>query len=111
MINDETVTLTRKEYNALIERNMELENKLAAIDADDGVRVPHEVALAIINGGRPIRAYREYRGLTLQELSNRTGLAISYISEIERGRKSGSVSALARIATALGTTLDVLVSE
>ena len=91
--------------------NEDLEDTLAAIEADDGVRVPHEVALAIINGGRPIRAYREYRGLTLQELSNRTGLAISYISEIERGRKSGSVSALARIATALGTTLDVLVSE
>ena len=91
--------------------NEDLEDKLAAIDADDGVCVPHEVALAIINDTRPIRAYRGYRGLTLQELSNRTGLAISYISEIERGRKSGSVAAIARIASALGTTLDVLVSE
>ena len=91
--------------------NEELEDKLAAIEAGDGVRVPHEVALAIINGGRPIRAFREYRGLTLQELSDRTGLAISYISEIERGRKSGSIAALARIAAALDATIDVLIDE
>ena len=90
--------------------NEDLEDKLAAIEADDGIRVPHEVALAIINDTRPIRAFREYRGLTLQELSDRTGLAISYISEIERGRKSGSIAAIARIASALGTTIDVLVS-
>ncbi len=111
MTNKDTVTLTRKEYDALIERNMELEDTLAAIEADDGVRVPHGVALAIINGERPIRAYRDYRGLTLQELSGKTGLAISYISEIERGRKSGSISALARIAAAFGTTIDVLIGE
>ena len=91
--------------------NEDLEDTLAAIEADDGVRVPHGVALAIINGERPIRAYRDYRGLTLQELSDRTGLAISYISEIERGRKSGSISALARIAAAFGTTIDVLFDE
>ena len=91
--------------------NEDLEDTLAAIEADDGVRVPHGVALAIINGERPIRAYRDYRGLTLQELSDRTGLAISYISEIERGRKSGSISALARIAAALDATIDVLIGE
>ena len=111
MTNAGTIALPREEYEALVARNEEPEDRLAAIDADDGVRVPHEVALAIINGGRSIRAYRDYRGFTLQELSNRTGLAISYISEIERGRKSGSVAALARIADALGTTVDVLVSE
>ena len=91
--------------------NEDLEDKLAAIESYDGVRVPHEVAVAIINGTRPIRAYRDYRGLTLQELSNETNLSTSYISEIERGRKSGSVAALARIAAALDTTIDVLIGE
>lgn len=111
MTSEETITLTRKEYDALVERNSELEDRLAALDADDGIRVPHEVALAIINGKRPILAFRNYQGVTLQELSGRTGLAVSYLSEIERGRKPGSASALARIAGALGTTIDVLVSE
>ena len=111
MTSEETVTLTRKEYDALIERNSELEDRLAALDADDGVRVPHEVALAIIDGKRPILAFRDHQGVTLQQLSDRTGFAVSYLSEIERGRKPGSTSALVRIARALDTTIDVLVDE
>ena len=50
MTNEETVTLPRAEYLTLIERNSELEDSLAAIDADDGSRVPHDVADAIIRG-------------------------------------------------------------
>ena len=111
MTSEETVTLTRKEYDALIERNSELEDRLAALDADDGVRVPHEVALAIIDGKGPILAFRNHQSITLQDLSYRTGLAVSYLSEIERGRKPGSASALARIARALDTTVDILVSD
>ena len=85
--------------------------QLADLEADDGVRVPHEVALAIMDGKRPILAFRSHQAVTLQELSERTGLAVSYLSEIERGIKPTSASALARIAGALGTTIDVLVSE
>ncbi len=111
MTSEETVTLTRREYDALIERNGQLEDMLAAQDADDGVRVPHEVALAIMRGKGPIQAFRNHQGMTLRDLSERTGLASGYISEIERGIKPGSASALVRIAGALGTTIDVLVSE
>ena len=111
MASEETITLTRREYNALIERNSQLEDMLAAQDADDGVRVPHEVALDIMRGKSPILAFRNHQGITLRELSERTGIATGYISEVERGLKPGSTSALARIASAIGTTIDVLVSE
>ena len=98
-------------YDALIDRNDELEDRLAAIDADDGSRVSHEVALAIMRGKHPILAFRSHLGVTLRELSERTGIAASYLSEIERGLKPGSVSALTRIADALGTTIDILVVD
>lgn len=111
MTSGETVTLSKREYDALVQRNGELEDRLAALEADDGVRIPHEVALSMINGERPIVAFRKHRGVTLQVLSTKTGLAIGYLSDIERGRKAGSASALSRIASALGTTIDVLVSE
>ena len=39
MTSEQTVTLTRRDYDALIERNSRLEDRLAAQDADDGVRV------------------------------------------------------------------------
>lgn len=109
MDKSDTITITRKEYDSLIERSEDLEDILAALEADNGVTIPHEPAMAIINGASPIQAFREYRGLTLQELSERTSLSTSHLSEIERGRKSGSVSALTRIAKALDTTIDALV--
>ncbi len=54
MTSEETITLPRAEYDALIERNEELEDTLAALETDDGSRVPHEAALAIIRGQSPI---------------------------------------------------------
>ena len=111
MTSEETITLTRTEYDALVSRNDELEDRLVALEADDGTRVPHEVALAIIRGQGPILAYRNHQGLTLRALSDRTGIAASYLSEIERGLKNGSASALAKIAGALVTTIDTLVIE
>ena len=111
MTSEETITMPRKEYDALLERNSQLEDMLAALDADDGVRVPHQVALDIMRGKDPMPAFRSHRGITLRGLSETTGIAVGYLSEIERGRKPGSTSALARIASALGTTIDVLVSD
>ena len=84
MTSDETVVLARTEYDALIDRNEELEDRLAALDADDGSRVPHAVALAIMRGKSPVLAFRNHLGVTLRELSDRTGIAASYLSEIER---------------------------
>ncbi len=107
----ETVTLMRAEYDALIARKEDLEDTLAAIEADDGSRIPHEAALAIMRGENPCAAFRNYRGLTLRDLSARTGLSASYLSEIEHGRKTGSVAALSRIAGALGATVDILIDH
>ena len=109
MSGHETVTLTRQEYDALIERTSELEDRLAAVEAAGDARLPHEVALAVIAGGSPVRAFRDHRGLTLRELSRRSVVSVSYVSEIEQGRKPGSVAAMTRIADALGVTIDSLV--
>ena len=109
MTETDSVTLTRSEYDALIARTEELEDTLAARMADDGSRIPHDVALAIMDGERPVAAYRRHRRLTLRQLAARTGLAVGYLSEIERGLKPGSTSALSRIADAVGTTIDTLV--
>ena len=77
MTSEETITLTRREYDALIERNDQLEDMLAAQAADDGVRVPHKVALEIMRGKGPVLAFRNHQGMTLRELSkkrNRRGV-------------------------------------
>ncbi len=92
-------------------RNGELRDRLAALDADDGSRIPHDVALAIMRGANPITAFRSHLGITLRDLSERTGVAASYLSEIERGIKPGSTATLSRVANALAATIDTLVME
>jgi hypothetical protein len=57
MTRAETVTLTQTEYEALLKHNSELEDRLAALEAEDGSGVPHEVAADIIRGKSPILSF------------------------------------------------------
>src|SRR5206468_12514557 len=52
--------------------------------------------------GRRIKLLRVGRGLTLKDLEERGGISATHVSEIERGKASPTVRALARIARALG---------
>jgi len=52
-----------------------------------------------------LRTLRERRGLSLRELSRRTGIAVSILSALERGRNNVSVAKLKAIVDALGVTL------
>lgn len=61
--------------------------------------------------GEKIRALREERGCTLQELSRRAGLSFSYLSEIERGAKKPSLKTLEKIAKALNVTSSQFFAE
>ncbi len=109
MTNADTITLTRAEYDALVSRNEELEDKLSAMEAEDGSRIPHEVALLVMDGMSPLAAFRKHLGVSLRDLSQKTGISRSYLSEIERGLKPGSMPTLSRIAEELGTNIDTLI--
>ena len=112
MTNMETITVSKAKYEALVQHNEDLEDVLAAIDADrTSARVPHVVAVAIANGESPITAFRTHRGLSLRELAKRVETSAGYLSEIEGGIKPGSAAVLARIARELGTTIDALLIQ
>jgi transcriptional regulator with XRE-family HTH domain len=51
--------------------------------------------------GQRLRRLREQKGLSRQEVENRTGLLRVYISRIENGRTIPSLKTLERLATAL----------
>lgn len=57
--------------------------------------------------GRSIRELRKARQLTLKQMSRRTKLSVSLLSQIERAESSASVSSLFKVATAL----DVRITE
>ena len=64
---------------------------------------PEEMLLETI--GRNIRSARKERSLTLKQMSRRTGLSVSLLSQIERAESSASVSSLYKLARALDCPL------
>jgi hypothetical protein len=73
--------------------------------------IPHEVVEAIHKGVHPVRAWRKYKGLTLQELAEAGQMPTGYLSEIETRKKPGSVAAYKSLARALGTEIDMLIAD
>ena len=70
--------------------------------------VPGEVVHAILDGTPPLRAWRQHRRLTLDELAARVGVSKGCLSQIENGRRSGTVDHARRVAAALDVTLEDL---
>ena len=112
MDDTETIEIPRAEYEALLRRNEDLEDLVAALDADRaGARIPHDVALAVMDGASPVTAFRNRKGLTLRGLARRAAISPGYLSQIEKGAKPGSAAVLSRLARALETTVDVLLDD
>lgn len=64
---------------------------------------PDSVVAAILDGVHPIKALREYRGMTQAELAKRASTSAVYLSQIERReRRVGR-----RLRGKLGKALDV----
>lgn len=69
-------------------------------------RTPEEQLHKII--GDTIRTLRKEKELTLKQMSRRTGLSISLLSQIERAESSPSISSLYKIAIALDSRIQDL---
>ena len=57
---------------------------------------------------KAIKIIRKYRGMTQQDLASATDLSRPYLTEIETGRKDGSIRTLKNIAKALSVPLETL---
>lgn len=64
-----------------------------------------------MNAGDKIKRLRTSTGLTVSELARRAGLSQGYLSQIEMGRATPSVRALAMTAKALNVPLPSLLGE
>jgi transcriptional regulator with XRE-family HTH domain len=73
------------------------------------VLVNSDVAVSAL-GGR-LRAAREARGLTLDQLSASVSVSKAHLSRLESGDRQPSVGILVEVAAALGTRVSVLLGE
>lgn len=94
---------------------------LLHIDGKPFVLVPMHEYRRLINGGtemastlpesvldhlaigkeHPVKILRKFRGMTQNELAAAAAISRPYLTEIETGRKTGSISAMQAIASAL----------
>lgn len=71
--------------------------------------IPAAVVDRLLAGENPIRVWRAYRRLTLEQLADATGISKPYLSQIENGLRQARVNVLGRLAGALAVDLDQIV--
>ena len=110
---EEYAIVPRTEYDAL--RKADDENAMDAailqriLEDPHQEVVPFELVRRIVNGEHPVRVWREDRGMKAGEPAAEASFMASCLSNIETGKKTGSVKATKRIAAALQVTVDDLV--
>jgi len=112
---EEMVILPKNEFDNLIEYNEDMED-VATIELfkerlarGEEELIPSEVVNRILDGENKIRVWREHRGMSAKALAEAVGISPPYLSEIENGKKEGSVSTYKKIAEALKLTVDDLI--
>lgn len=103
-----------QQYEQMVEAMEWLEDVQAFDEAKSRIvageeLVPSQITHAILDGANPIRVWRDYRGLTQQQLADRAGISKPYLSQLESGKRAGTTDVLSAIAQALQLTLDDIV--
>jgi DNA-binding XRE family transcriptional regulator len=114
---DDTVTLRRADYEALLEDRLDLaaaaDHRAAEArlgwDAARAGYLTIDEAERVWSGTSRVQVWREKRGYGLRELAGMARMSPAHLSMLERGGRSASVEVLRRLATSLGTTIDALV--
>lgn len=71
-------------------------------------QVPEEIMRRELSGESPIKLWREHRGLTQQELADRAGISKPYLSQIETGKRQGTMETISSLARSLEVPLEAL---
>lgn len=104
----ETVTLTKDEYEALLAEIEDAEDRAVIAERRGRPTLPIQAVKRYLDGESLVTLWREERGLSQRDLATRAGISPAMLNEIERGRKSPSLSVAKALATALSVGLDSL---
>ena len=109
------VALARGRYEQLVELVEDAADAAAVerfkerLAAGEEELLPSEMVDRMLAGENLVRVWREHRGLTVSALAEKAGIAQPYLSQIETGKREGTLQTMKKIADALGVTLDDLV--
>lgn len=92
--------------SGLVEVAEDREDIAAAVDAERRRNermeyLPVSMANRILDGENALRVWREYRGLGIGQLAEKSGYGYSMISKVESGTRKGTVAMWNALASAL----------
>ncbi len=58
--------------------------------------LPESFVNELLEGGNPAKVWREHRGLTQKKLAGAAGISVPYLSQLETGKRKGSLESLLR---------------
>jgi DNA-binding XRE family transcriptional regulator len=106
---EEMVVIPKADYDELLRRAND-----AAEDAADAAiydarkaelqhdtKLPAEVSMAILRGDSRLRALRKWRGLTQNNVAEKSGLTQGFLSDLEARRRIASADTIGKLAAAL----------
>jgi DNA-binding XRE family transcriptional regulator len=99
------------DYEKLLEK-AEMLDDIATFDqalVSEEELIPAEIVNRLLNGENKIKVWREHRGLTQSGLAESCNMAQASIAQMESGKRTGTISALKKIAETLNVDLDDLV--
>ncbi len=106
--DSDLVVMSGATYRELFERAEDTAARVAFARSRGEESVPVAIVDRLLAGEHPVRVWRDHRGMTLEQLGAKADLSIAYLSEIEAGKKPGSIKALRAIAVAMALDLDDL---
>lgn len=92
----------------MLEDVRDFEQAMEDFHKSGSVTIPGEVVFALIDGANPIKTWREYRGLSQNDLAQQAGISIPYLSQMETNKRKGSLKVLSSLAQALQLSLEDL---
>ncbi len=111
---DAMVVLPESDYRALVEA-VEDAIDLAAVrefdrkfPAGEEELIPAEIVDRILAGENRVRVWREHRGMSIKTLAEAAGVTPAYLSQVETGKRDGTLETYRKLAAALRVTLDLL---
>ncbi len=106
--------LPEAEYLKLVETAEDAADRAALTDirrrllTGEEEMLPATLVDRLIAGESPLRIWREHRGISASALAQKAGVGQPYISEIETGKKDGSLRTMKKLAEALDVNIDDL---
>jgi DNA-binding XRE family transcriptional regulator len=78
---------------------------------DDGFRIPADILTRELEGENSLKLWREHRKLTVEALATAAGISKAYLSQIENGKRHGTLKVMKALARNLDIPLDILVED